>query len=102
MYSEGHLLETYTVWHQDWHVIKGNITPKQFWIRENITSFEYNPKKLAADRRYLFAVTAWNKWGESELEIDKILNISTNFTVAFTDQTETTTPLPGMNDCLSR
>ncbi|CAH3028068.1 unnamed protein product [Porites evermanni] len=92
VYSEGHLVKTYTVWHQLWHIVKDNMTRKESWLRENITGFVYR-KELAADTRYLFAVTAWNKWGESELEIDKILNISTKFTDAFTHQIERTTNL---------
>ena len=94
-------MKTYTVWHQLWHIVKDNMTRKESWLRENITGFVYR-KELAADTRYLFAVTAWNEWGESELEIDKILNISTKFTDAFTHQIERTTNLPGMNDCESQ
>ena len=94
-------MKTYTVWHQLWHIVKDNMTRKESWLRENITGFVYR-KELAADTRCLFAVTAWNKWGESELEIDKILNISTKFTDAFTHQIERTTNLPGMNDCESQ
>ena len=101
VYSEGHLVKTYTVWHQLWHIVKDNMTRKESWLRENITGFVYR-EELAADTRYLFAVTAWNKWGESELEIDKILNISTKFTDAFTHQIERTTNLLGMNDCESQ
>ena len=101
VYSEGHLVKTYTVWHQLWHIVKDNMTRKESWLRENITGFVYR-EELAADTRYLFAVTAWNKWGESELQIDKILNISTKFTDAFTHQMERTTNLLGMNDCESQ
>ena len=74
------------------------MTTKEFWSRENITGFVY-VKELAVDTCYMFAVTAWNKWGESELEEDKTLIILTNFTDGLTQQTERTTNPLGMNDC---
>ena len=48
------------------------------WLRVNVTGFMYH-RELTADRFYMFAVTAWNRWGESSLETDKMFSISTDF-----------------------
>ena len=86
----------YTVWHQIVHVIKENTTREGPWLQENVTGFMYS-KELSAGTRYMFAVTAWNKWGESILESDKILFVSTNFTDGITWSTEKTTIQTGRN-----
>jgi len=77
IYSEGHLVELYTVWHRVVHVTN-NMTREEPWLQENITGFMYH-KELTADTSYVFAVTAWNKWGESLLERGKMLSITTDF-----------------------
>ena len=69
----------YTVWHRVVHVIKDNVTREGPWLLQNVTGFMYH-KRLAADTRYMFAVTAWNRWGQSLLESDKIFSLSTDFT----------------------
>ena len=79
----------YTVWYRILREAEDiNIRRKELWSRENVTGFTYH-KELAADTRYVFAVTAWNKWGESAFESDKIFIVSTNFT----DSIKTTTLL---------
>ena len=57
---------------------RDNMTREKPWLRENMTGLIYH-KELAANRSYIFAVTAWNRWGESLLETGKILFISTDF-----------------------
>ena len=78
VYSEGRLVTFYTVWHCVVHVINDNVTCEGPWLPQNITGFMYH-KRLAADTRYMFAVTAWNRWGQSLLEYDKIFSLSTDF-----------------------
>ena len=68
----------YTVWHQVVHVTKDNVSREKPWIRENVTGLVYH-KVLTADTAYLFAVTAWNRWGQSLLEKDTMLSLSTDF-----------------------
>ena len=73
VYSEGHLVTLYTVWHTQ------DITTRaELWLRENVTGLMCR-KELTADTSYLFAVTAWNRWGESLLERGKMLSITTDF-----------------------
>ena len=55
-----------------------NMTREEPWLQENITGSMYH-KELTADTSYVFAVTAWNKWGESLLERGKMLSITTDF-----------------------
>ena len=55
-----------------------NMTREKAWFQENVTGFVYH-KELTADTSYMFAVTAWNRWGESLLERDKMLSITTDF-----------------------
>ena len=86
----------YTVWHQIVHVIKENTTREGPWLQENVTGFMYR-KELAVGRSYMFAVTAWNKWGESILESDKIFVVSTNFTDGITQSTDKTAIKTGKN-----
>ena len=81
VYSEGRLVTTYTAWHRVLHMTKvadKDMTHKESWLRKNVSGFMYHIE-LAAYKRYMFAVTAWNEWGESELESSKTLIISTNF-----------------------
>ncbi|KAJ7372069.1 hypothetical protein OS493_020493 [Desmophyllum pertusum] len=87
--SEGHRVTSYTVWHRVVHVARDNITREKPWLRENMTGLIYH-KELAADTPYMFAVTAWNRWGESLLETDKILFISTDFPDRNTKKTDQT------------
>ena len=69
----------YTVrWCRVVHVSKDKMSSEKPWLRENVTGLEYR-KELIADTSYLFAVTAWNRWGESSLEKDKMFSISTSF-----------------------
>ena len=68
----------YTVWHRVVHVTKDKVSREKPWLRENVTGLVCR-KELTADTSYLFAVTAWNRWGESLLERDKMLSISTDF-----------------------
>ena len=82
VYSDGHLVTTYTVWYRVLRVAKvadKDMIRKESWLRKNVSGFMYHIE-LAAYKRYMFAVTAWNEWGESELESSKTLIISTNFT----------------------
>ena len=55
-----------------------NMTREKAWFQENVTSLVYH-KELTTDTSYMFAVTAWNRWGESLLERDKMLSITTDF-----------------------
>ena len=72
----------YTVWHTN-----DTTTREKPWLRENVTGRVYR-KELTADSSYLFAVTAWNRWGESLLEIGKMLSITTDFPARFTQKTD--------------
>lgn len=73
----------YTVRFQVVHGTKRDFTGDGPWSSQNVTGFEYHAN-LAADKRYTFAVTAWNRWGESLLEGDKAFVLSTNFTSGIT------------------
>ena len=86
----------YTVRHRIVHVIEGNTTREGPWLQDSVTGLMYR-KELAADTRYMFAVTAWNKWGESILESDKIFVVSTKFTDEITQSTEKTAIKTGKN-----
>ena len=69
----------YTVrWCRVVHVTKDKVSSEKPWLSENVTDLVYR-KELTADTSYLFAVTAWNRWGESSLEKDKMFSISTSF-----------------------
>jgi len=68
----------YTVWHRVEHVTKDRVAHDKPRLRENVTGLVYR-KELTTDTSYLFTVTAWNRWGESLLERDKMLSISTDF-----------------------
>ena len=79
----------YTVWHRAANVSNYTTAQEKAWLRENVTGFVYH-KELIDDTFYMFAVTAWNKWGESLLESDKIFLVLTDFqdgTTAKMDQT---------------
>ncbi|XP_078371020.1 uncharacterized protein LOC144654684 isoform X2 [Oculina patagonica] len=78
VYSEGKQVTFYTVWHRVEHVIKDSTTPEKPWLWQNVSGLMYY-KELTANTSYLFAVTAWNRWGESLVEEDKTLSISTDF-----------------------
>ena len=85
-------MTTYTAWHRVLHttkVVDKDMTRKESWLRKNVSGFMYHVQ-LAAHKRYMFAVTAWNEWGESELESSKTLIISTNFTDETNRRTMTT------------
>ncbi|KAL9971560.1 hypothetical protein ACROYT_G017735 [Oculina patagonica] len=41
VYSEGHLMTLYTVWHRVIHVTKDSVTNEKPWFRENITGLMY-------------------------------------------------------------
>lgn len=84
VYSEGQFAKLYTVWHT-----KDTTKREKSWFRENVTGLEYR-KELTADTSYLFAVTAWNRWGESSLERGKMLYISTDFPAKITQTTDKT------------
>ena len=87
------MVTTYTAWHRVLNMTKvadKDMTREESWLRKNVSGFMYHIE-LAAYKRYMFAVTAWNKWGESELEISKTLIISTNFTDGINRRTKTTT-----------
>ena len=93
VYSEGRLVTAYTAWHRVLNmtkVVDKDMTRKETWLRKNVSGFMYHIE-LAAYKRYMFAVTAWNKWGQSQLEISKTLIISTNFTDGISRRTKTTT-----------
>ena len=78
----------YTVrWCRVVHVSKDKMSSEKPWLRENVTGLEYR-KELTADSSYLFAVTAWNRWGESLLERGKILSITTDFPARITEKTD--------------
>ena len=88
-------MTTYTAWHRVLHmteVADKDISSKESWLRKNVTGFKYH-LELAADKRYMIAVTAWNNWGESELQSGKILIISTNFSDEIIRRPKTTTKL---------
>ena len=92
VYSEGRLVTTYTAWHRVLNITKvadKDMTRKESWLRKNVSGFMYHIE-LAAYKRYMFAVTAWNEWGESELESSKTLIISTNFADGTNRRTKTT------------
>ena len=78
----------YTVWHTN-----DNTTPEKPWLRENVTGLVYR-KELTAHSSYLFAVTAWNRWGESLLEEGKMLSIKTDFPARITQKTDKSVTLP--------
>jgi len=78
VYSIGAWVTLYTVWHRVEHVTKARVAREKPWLRENVTGLVYR-KELTADTSYLFAVTAWNRWGESLLERDKMLFITTDY-----------------------
>lgn len=84
VYSEGHLVTLYTVWHT-----KDTATREKPWLHENVTGLLFR-MELTADTSYLFAVTAWNRWGESSLERGKILSITTDFPPRITQKTAKT------------
>ena len=91
VYSEGRLVTTYTVWHRVLNmtkVVDKDMTRKESWLRKNVSGFMCHIE-LAAYKRYMFAVTAWNEWGESELESSKTLIISTNFADGTNRRTKT-------------
>ena len=73
---------------------KNNTTPENPWLRQNVTGFMYH-KDLTANTSYMFAVTAWNRWGESLLERGKMLAISTKFPGRITKNMDETTILIG-------
>ena len=75
----------YTVYYS-LHVITNNVTRDGPWKSNNVTGFMYTTH-LEARTRYVFAVTAWNRWGESLLENDKMLYIYTDFMDGITIQT---------------
>ena len=78
----------YTVWHTN-----DNTTREKPWLRVNVTGLVYH-KELIADSSYLFAVTAWNRWGESLLEKGKMLSITTDFPAQLTQKTDKTITFP--------
>ena len=83
----------YTVWHHVVHVTKDKVSSEKPWLRENVTGLVYR-KELAADSSYLFAVTAWNRWGESLLEKGKMLFITTDFPARITRETDQSITFP--------
>ena len=68
--SEGELQVTYTVWQKR--------DSEESWQLENVTRniFHFG---LEDNTSYSFVVKAWNKCGDSMLDRDKMLNISTDF-----------------------
>ena len=82
VYSEGRSVALYTVWHTS-----DTTTLGKSWLRENVSSLVYR-KELTADSSYVFAVTAWNRWGESLLEKGKMLFITTDFPARMTQKTD--------------
>ena len=85
-------MTTYTAWHRVLHMTKvadKDMTHKESWLRKNVSGFMYHIE-LAAYKRYMFAVTSWNEWGESELQSSKTLIISTNFADVTNRRTKTT------------
>ena len=85
VYSEGSPVMLYTVYYS-LQVITNNVTRDGPWKSNNVTGFMYTTH-LEARTRYVFAVTAWNRWGESLLENDKMLYIYTDFMDGITIQT---------------
>jgi len=75
----------YTVWHTN-----DTTTREKPWLQENVTTGFLFHMELTADTSYLFAVTAWNRWGESLLERGKILSITTDFPPRVTQKTAKT------------
>lgn len=88
----------YTVWQRVEHVTKDNTTPGKPWLRQNVTGLMYH-KDLTANTSYMFAITAWNRWGESVLERDKMLAISTKFPDRITKKMDKTTILIDTGKC---
>ena len=88
VYSEGRSVPLYTVWYTS-----DTTTLEKSWLRENVTDHVYR-KELTADSSYLFAVTAWNRWGESLLEKGKMLFITTDFPARMTQKTDKTITSP--------
>lgn len=82
----------YTVWYQVVHVTNDDISSEKPWLRENITGFKFH-KELSVNTSYMFAVTAWNRWGESLLKRERTLFISTDFPVRATEETDKTAVL---------
>ena len=79
VYSLGVWVTLYTVrWCRVVHVTKDKVSSEKPWLSENVTDLVYR-KELTADTSYLFAVTAWNRWGESPLERGKMLSVTTDF-----------------------
>ncbi|KAL9971573.1 hypothetical protein ACROYT_G017750 [Oculina patagonica] len=78
VYSGGQKVTLYTVWHRAVHVTNESVIREKPWLQKNVTGLMYH-KELTADSSYMFAVTAWNRWGESVLESDNMLSISTDF-----------------------
>ena len=78
MYSEGQLVTLYTVWHRAANVSNYTTAHAKDWQKENVTGF-VSRKELIDDTFYMFAVTAWNKWGESLLEREKSFLVLTDF-----------------------
>ena len=68
--SEGELQVTYTVWQKR--------DSEESWQLENVTRNIFHIG-LEDNTSYSFVVKAWNKCGESMLDRDKMLNISTDF-----------------------
>ena len=68
--SEGELQVTYTVWQKR--------EGEESWQLENVTRNIFHIG-LEDNTSYSFVVKAWNKCGESMLDRDKMLNISTDF-----------------------
>ena len=51
---------------------------EEYWLLENVTGNIFQIG-LKDNTSYSFVVKAWNKCGESGLDRDKMLNISTDF-----------------------
>ena len=51
---------------------------EEYWLLENVTVNIFQIR-LKDNTSYSFVVKAWNKCGESMLDRDKMLNISTDF-----------------------
>ena len=68
--SEGELQVTYTVWQKR--------DGEESWLLENITRNIFHIG-LEDNASYSFLVKAWNKCGDSMLDRNKMLNISTDF-----------------------
>lgn len=78
-------MKLYTVWYRFVHVTKGKSTREGPWVRENVTRCCRYHKVLSDSTSYMFAVTAWNRWGESLSEQKETLFISTEFLVKKTE-----------------